>query len=458
VIFAARSMARRTSGSPLDHRGAPSRWLLPVLLSTTLLLTGTVAVVAVSLPGMRADLGMTDVSTSWVVNAYLLAYGGALVLGGRLGDIVGRRVTLLGGLALFVVGAGVGALAVDPVLLITARVLQGAGAALAAPAVLGVLTSADVGKPRAVALSAYTATTSAGFSAGLLAGGAIEQWLGWRWIFLASVPIASLLLAVSARVVPSHAGRDQPLDVLGAVAVTVGTAALVFGLVTAVQAVTRSLVGFLLAAVLLGAFVLRIRTTSYPLLPPAMFTDRARVGALVAMTLTGAANFGTIFVLTQHLSAMGLGPLMVGVVFLALSLPSTLGSLLARPVVARFGTRRVAAACRVLGALGALVLTRLSGWDDMNGWIIAGMVLVGLGSGGALLATTAQALAAVPAELTGAAVGTLQTCLQLGSAVGTALLVVVGAVASIDVVFAVVSGLLLAGILAMSLGVRASVG
>jgi len=433
----------RGRGTAAVLSAGPSRWLAPVLLSTTLFLVGTVAVVNVSLGDLDSELGFTSASLSWVVNGYLLAYGGMLVFGGRLGDVLGSRTTLLIGLVVFFTGAAIGSAASTPGMLIAARVLQGLGAAFASPAVLGLLSSAYPDARRGVMVSAWTATTSAGFSLGLVAGGAIEQWLNWRWIFLLSLPVAAVLLVASALVVPAIDRRRQSLDPLGAVLVTAGTSALVFGLVSAAARDVIAVVSFAGAVLLLAGFVWRMRTAAEPLVPGALFASPARLGAFVAAALSGAAITGMLFVLTRFFSnTLLLSPLSVGAAFLFFSVSAIVGTVAADRSSARWSGRAVGTVGFGVASLGMVLLTRLGGVDDFDVWIAIAMVLVGLGVGAGQLAANRQALTTVPGHLAGAASGMLQTCLQLGAAVGTALLVWVAEVAPIGAVFGMATAIL----------------
>ncbi|MBO0748571.1 MAG: MFS transporter, partial [Acidimicrobiaceae bacterium] len=289
---------------------------LPVILATTLLVTVNAAIVNVALTSIRHDLGFTANTISWVINAYLLAYGGLLIVGGRLGDVIGRRRAMLIGLALFTAAALVGGFAGSPAVLVAARGVQGVGGALAAPAVLAMITDLYQDSARAKALSWFSVVLGVGLSFGFIAGGVILQWLDWRWVFWINVPVGIALFPLTLLFVPAlRASQKHRLDVAGAVLATLTAVGVVLAVVQLANLHRPDAVFALsvaVAAVALIGLVLRLRTASEPLIPLGMFLRRSTVGALVAMTLQSGAATALLFFLSQ-LFAGGLGLVPIGV-------------------------------------------------------------------------------------------------------------------------------------------------
>jgi EmrB/QacA subfamily drug resistance transporter len=417
---------------PFDNNGAEnhptrSRGLaLAVLCAASLMVVLDSSIVAVALPAIQADLGFTPAGLSWVFTGYLVAFGGLLLLSGRLGDLLGRRRVFLGGLGLFTGASLVAGLAANAGVLVAARFVQGVGGALASAVVLGMIVTMYPEPPaRAKAIGVYSFTQAAGASIGLIAGGALTQALSWHWTFYVNLPIgvAALLLAVRVVEPDRGTGLRDGLDVLGAVLVT---AAVMLG----VYGISSSSWGALVAAVvLLAAFGVRQAKARTPLLPLRLFKIRAVAGANVVMVLMVAGMLGFQFVTALYLQqVLGLDALGTGVAFLPVPLVIAVASLgFAGKLAARFGPRAVLLGGLGLVIVGLLLLTRVSVDGAYFADVLPALLLMGLGAGAAIPALMGLAMADVPAEDAGVASGLINTTQQVGAAVGTAVLAAVAA-------------------------------
>ncbi|MEU4523881.1 DHA2 family efflux MFS transporter permease subunit [Amycolatopsis sp. NPDC024027] len=399
---------------------------LVVLCAASLMVVLDSSIVAVALPAIQADLGFTPAGLSWVFTGYLVAFGGLLLLSGRLGDLLGRRRVFLGGLGLFTGASLVAGLAADAGVLVAARFVQGVGGALASAVVLGmIVTMYPEPRARAKAIGVYSFTQAAGASIGLIAGGALTQALSWHWTFYVNLPIgvAALLLAVRVVEPDRGTGLREGLDVLGAVLVT---AAVMLG----VYGISSSSWGALVAAVvLLAAFGVRQAKARTPLLPLRLFKIRAVAGANVVMVLMVAGMLGFQFVTALYLQqVLGLDALRTGVAFLPVPLVIAVASLgFAGKLAARFGPRAVLLGGLGLVIAGLLLLTRVSVDGAYFADVLPPLLLMGLGAGAAIPALMGLAMADVPAADAGVASGLINTTQQVGAAVGTAVLAAVAA-------------------------------
>jgi EmrB/QacA subfamily drug resistance transporter len=393
-----------------------------------IILDGTV--VNVALPNVQRDLGLTPAGLSWVLNAYVLAFGGLILLGGRAADLLGPRRTFSAGVALFTAASLAGGLAGSAGLLLVARALQGVGGALAAPAVLGLIaTTFAEGPARNRTLGAFSAVSAAGASLGLLLGGVLTAWASWRWVLFINVPVGVAVLALTPRYVPAPAPRrDGPLDVAGAALSTAGMVAVVYGFIRVGEegwGDGLALGLFAAAAVLVALFVAVERRAARPVLPLRLLADRRRAAAYVAMTVVPAAMFGMFFFLTQFLQdVLGYSPLQTGLAFLPMT-----ALLFAIPRAVPALLPRVGATPFLVG--GPVLLTVgmawLSGIDPASGYpfVLVAMLLLGVGAGSLFMPLSMVILSGVPNEDAGAASGALQAAQQLGGAIGVGVLVTV---------------------------------
>src|SRR5882757_4088757 len=298
--------------------------VLAIILGCYLMVVLDASVVITALPDIRTDLGFSPAGLSWVQNIYALAFGGLLLLGARMGDLLGRRQVFIGGIALFTVASMLGGLAQSETWLLAARALQGVGAAIAAPSTLALLTiSFPEGSERTRAIALYSAVASAGASIGLVLGGMLTSWISWRWSLFINVPIGIVLVALAPRYLPETERHTGKFDIAGAATSTFGMSALVYGLVRAAETSWGNAVAlgsFAAAALMLTAFVAIERRASQPITPLRLFASRQRVGAYAARLLMVGAMFGMFFYLTQFLQgAEGYSALKAGLAFTPLT-------------------------------------------------------------------------------------------------------------------------------------------
>ncbi len=409
--------------------------VLAIILASYLMIGVDISIVNIALPSLKNGLGFSTVGLSWVVNAYMLAYGGLLFLGGRSGDIAGRRRTLLGGIALFTLASALGGFAATAWWLLAARVLQGIGAALIAPSTLALLiTNFPEGQQRNRALSIYSASASLGIIIGLMMGGLLTGWLSWRWVFFVNVPVgAALVLAIpgSLKETDRQAGR---FDAPGALASSLGMTLLVYGLIRAASAGARdpgTIAAFAAAAVLLGVFVWHERRTSHPLLPMRLFLNRNRVGAYVNFLFIVAGNYGMFFFATQFMQgALRFSPLQTGLAYLPMAVTLLVTVRIVPRMLKTMNAKWLILPGTLVQALGILWLSRLSAGSDYASGVFGPMVLIGLAAGLCIMPLNTIALSAVDKKESGAASGLAQTMMSVGGSFGLAILVTVFGAAS----------------------------
>lgn len=424
---------------PLNATPASAK-VLGIVLFAALLTTLNTAIVNVALSGIREGLGFTASSISWVINAYLLTYGGFLIVGGRLGDVLGRRRTLLAGLVLFMAGSfGAGA-AWSPSMLIAGRAVQGLGAALTAPSVLATITHLYHGDARTRALSWFSVVIGVGLSLGMVLGGVILQWLSWRWIFWLNLPVGAVLSVLVALCLPAmRSERRHRLDLVGAVLAMSTTVGVVFAFVQLAGGVDHAAqVGLSLtgAAIAFVGLRLRLRHASEPLVPLSLFTRRTAVGAIAVNGLLAAAMAGLVFFLSQLFSRqLRLGPLGVGALFLVFTVPQLASALSAGRLMRRREVRVVVLASLVVAIVGMLLIAASTTSTTVSAALLTGMTLAGIGAGGVFLGANLIVMSTMEAHMAGAASGVLQTSVQLGSSIGIALLVLIRSLAGFAGVF-----------------------
>ena len=408
----------------------PARHLtLPLIAGTGLMLILDLTITNVALPTIQHALSMTPQSLQWVVNAYALAYGGLLLLGGRLADRLGRRRVFLTGVAVFTVASLLGGLAPTGGVLVAARGLQGLGAALAGPAGLSILTTTYAeGADRNRALGVWSAVLASGGALGMLAGGLLTEYASWRWVLFVNVPVGILVLAATPRVVAAAPGRPRArLDLAGAVMATAGLAALVFATSQVPGrgwTAAPTLGVFVLAAVLLAAFVVVEARRRAPLVPLGIFRRRGVAGADLVALLSGAAVIASpIFFLTLYLQqVLGFPAIQAGLATLPLGLAVIAASRLTPRLMNAVGARRLLAGGLAVAAAGLLLLGRIHPAGGSTLDVAGPLVLLGLGMGLSFVPLTASATAGVPPADQGLAAGLLQTAQQLGVALGLAVL------------------------------------
>ncbi|GAA4627982.1 MFS transporter [Actinoallomurus vinaceus] len=401
---------------------------LAVIVACQLMVVLDASVMFVALPKIQHSLHFSATGLSWVTNAYSLAFGGLLLLGGRAGDIVGRRRTFIVGIAVFTLASLAGGFSGSAAWLLTARAVQGVGAALAAPSALALIaTNFEEGPERNRALGVFSATSSAGASIGLVLGGMLTDWASWRWVLFINVPVGAVVLLLAPRLLHETERHRGRLDIAGAVAVVTGMVALVYGFIRAADAGWSdggTLAAFVAGVLLLAAFLVVETRVERPVVPLRLFADRARSGSYLNMLLLAAAMFGMFFFIVQFLqNVLGFSPLKAGVAFLPMSGLIFVMARIAPRLIPRVGARRLILIGLPLIAVGMAWLTRLSAHSGYASGVLGPMILFGLGAGLVFLPVTVTILSGVRREDSGAASGTLQTMQQVGGALGMAVLV-----------------------------------
>jgi EmrB/QacA subfamily drug resistance transporter len=409
--------------------------VLAIILGCYLMVVLDASVVITALPDIRTDLGFSPASLSWVQNIYALAFGGLLLLGARMGDLLGRRQVFIGGIALFTVASMLGGLAQSETWLLAARALQGVGAAIAAPSTLALLTvSFPEGSERTRAIALYSAVASAGASIGLVLGGMLTSWISWRWSLFINVPIGIVLVSLAPRYLPETERHTGKFDIAGAATSTLGMSALVYGLVRAAETSWGDAVAlgsFAAAALMLAAFVAVERRASQPITPLRLFASRERVGAYAARLLMVGAMFGMFFYLTQFLQgAEGYSALKAGLSFLPVTVTIFAMVKVVPRLLGRIGPDLTLVGGLVLALVGLLWLSQISTTTDYWTGIALPMLLIGGGMGLAFTPLTQAAIAGVDHHDAGAASGLVNVFQQVGSSLGIGLLVTVYAAAS----------------------------
>jgi EmrB/QacA subfamily drug resistance transporter len=409
---------------------------LAVIAMAQLMVVLDLTIVVVALPHIQQALGFSGSSLEWVVNAYAVAFGGLLLLGGRVGDLLERRRVFIIGLLVFALASLLGGLATGQAWLIAARAVQGAGAALAAPTALSlVAVTFPEGRPRNRAIGVYSAMAMVGIVAGLVAGGLLVTYASWRWVFFVNVPIGLAVAALAVRVLPATQRGTGRFDLPGAVTATAGAALLVYGLSNAATTPdgvshwgdARVVASLATAAVLLVAFgVIEARST-YPLLPVRLLRSRDRSGAYLISLCIGTALVGMLFFLTLFVQeAWGYSALKSGVAYLPF-VPAILAmTAVAQHAVSRIGARPLLIVGSAIAAGAMFWTSRLTEHSTYVGGMLGPELLLGAGLGLLFVPTSLVALTKVNNNDTGAASSLVNVGQQVGGSIGLA---VIGTVA-----------------------------
>ncbi|WP_329072130.1 MFS transporter [Amycolatopsis sp. NBC_01480] len=433
----------------------PRRWAaLAVLCTANFMVILDSQIVLLALPSIDRALGFAAGNAQWVLTAYMLSFGGLLLLGGRVADLAGRRRVFLCGTALFLVSSLLCGLAWTPAMLIGARVLQGVSAALMAPSALSlVLTTFPDGAERNRAIAAWSSVGGIGATAALIVGGALTRALGWPWVFFLNVPVAAgLLLAGAGLLRESRERTARGFDVTGAVTVTAALACGLLALTRAPVAGWTSPWTLVLLAVSAGLFLVFAATerrSAAPLVPLGLFRSRLVTGGNL-VTLAGAmAVFGTSLTVSEYAQReLGLSPLAFGLAATALPVLAIVGASAGQAAVTRFGYRPVAVAGLVSVAVGCLMLTMVSPGGSYLLGLVPGLALVGFGLGSGGLAGSTAALAGAAEPDAGVASGVNTAAFQVGGAIGVAALSTVATTLADGPAFAVAAALAALGALA----------
>jgi EmrB/QacA subfamily drug resistance transporter len=433
-----------TDGRPAAPAGDRRRWMaLYVLCVGMLMIVLDVTVVNVALPSIKQDLGFSQSSLAWVVNAYLIAFGGLLLLAGRFGDILGRKNVFMAGIALFTVASFACGASQTQEMLVVARFVQGIGGAMTSAVILGmIVVMFPEPREQAKAIGVYGFVASAGGSVGLLAGGVLTQAINWHWIFFINIPIAILTAFGAMRLV----GRDKGIgfgdgtDAPGAILVT---SSLMLGVYTIVKpaaeqgwGATQTLALGAGSLVLLAAFIAWEATTRNPLIPLRIFRSRNVSGANVIQALTVAGMFGLFFLGSLYLEqVLGYDPLEIGLAFLPATLiMGVLSFRYTEPLISRFGARRALLAGLVLVAVGLGLFTQAPVDGSYLPNVLPAMIVIGFGIGVSFPSLMSLAMSGATREDAGLASGLVNTTAQVGGALGLAVLATLSASRSNDLI------------------------
>jgi EmrB/QacA subfamily drug resistance transporter len=419
----------------MSERGmVRSGWVVLTLLAfAQFMLIVDITVVQVALPSIGTDLALHRDALTWVVTAYTLVFGGLMVFGGRLADVLGARRVLMIGLAIFTAASLMCGLAANGAVLIAGRAAQGVGAALLSPSALAIVTTTFHGNARSRALGVWAAIGGAGAAVGVLLSGLLTAGPGWPWVFFVNVPIGIAVLALVPRLVRPDEARtaSQPVDVPGAVVITAATALLIYGLVNAgdagwgaagtIAAIAAGGLGYVL-------FVLVETKARTPLMRPQTMARRPVVSGTFLMLVATGLLLGMFFLTSLYLQhVLGLGALTTGVVFLPVALAITAGAQAGAHLIGRLGGRVVAVAGFALTAVGSLLLAQgIAGGGVLTG-VLPGFVLAALGVGPLFVTATTTTLANVPPGEAGIASGMVNTFHELGGSIGIAVVSTVAA-------------------------------
>ncbi len=418
-----------SSTSPSDRR----RWIALILLcAAQFVVVLDASIVNVALPSIGRALDFAQDDLSWVVNAYTLVFGGFLLLGGRLADLLGRRRMFVYGMWLFALASLLGGLAQSDVWLIAARALQGLGAALISPAALSILTTTFAeGSERNKALGVWGAVAGSGGAVGVLLGGMLTEWAGWEWVLYVNVPIGIAAALLAPRLLPESRNEGaRHFDIAGAVTITAGLSLLVYSLVNANaagwgSAETLILVG--LAVVLIGSFVIIELNTRAPLVPfPGIFRLRTIRGINIVGLLIAMALFSMFFFISLYMQqVLGFDALKTGFAYLPLAGGIIVSAGIASTLVTRLGVKPVLILGLVLTAIGLLWFSQISVDGSYVGDILFPAIISSLGLGFSFVPMTIAAVAGVDQHEAGLASGMINTSQQVGGALGLAILAAV---------------------------------
>jgi EmrB/QacA subfamily drug resistance transporter len=438
----------RSTSHPVSDSGDTAHLglRLTLILVASFMVVLDFSIVNVALPSIERELGMTAAAVQWVITGYAIAFGGLLILGGRAADLFGRRPMFIAGLLAFTAASLSGGLAHDPALLIASRVIQGAGAAVVAPAALSLITTSfPEGHRRTRALGMYGATASIGFVAGQVLGGILVQFTSWRAVFLVNVPVGLIAAVLAPRLLANSRGpaTGHKLDIRGAVLITTAMAALVFAVSEANVAgwLSPLIVGAIIVfAAGIAAFVVAERRHADPLLPAALIRRPALRTAGSLNLLLGLWNGGEMLVLSLYLQqVLKDSPLATGLVIAPQGVIGFTAGAFGARLARRIGIRRVLVLTGILAVAGFAVLTQLPSTGHYSP-VFAAVMLVGFGTAGTAFGTMVIATTGVAGAEQGVVGGVINTSRQIGAALGAALLPAISAAVSHDTVTATARG------------------
>ncbi len=431
------------AGAPHHREEDPHhrvRWLiLAVIGLAQLMVVLDASIVNIALPNAQQDLNFDNDNRQWIVTAYALGFGSLLLLGGRLSDVFGRKLMFVTGLTGFAIASGLGGAATRFEFLVAARGAQGVSAALLAPAALSLLTVIFVDvKERATAFAVFSAVSGAGGAIGVILGGALTEYLSWRWCMYVNVPLAAIALIGAVALLrkepkADHGGR---VDVPGSLVVVGGLVSLVYGLAEAERAgwgATNTLVFIALGVVLIAAFVFIESRVAHPLLPLRVVRDRTRGGSFIAVGFVGIGFFSIFLFMTFYLSTVaGYAPLKTGLAFLPLIAGVSAAAGFSSPLVGKIGPKVPITLGFLLGASGMVWLAQLGLDSGYGSHILPAFVVVGLGFGFIIAPAFAAATYGVDEDDAGVASAMVNTAQQIGGSIGIAILSAFAATAASD--------------------------
>jgi len=423
-----------TSGAA--RRGHHPALALAIIAGSQLMVVLDATIVNIALPHIQTALKFSTTNLTWVLNAYTLTFGGLLLLGGRAGDILGRRRTFIFGIALFTLASFLGGLATTSWWLLAARALQGIGGAIVAPTALSlVTTNFEEGAERNRAFGVFAAVSGSGAAIGLLAGGMLTSWLSWRWVLFVNIPIGIAIALIAPLYINESERRPGHFDVGGAISSTLGMTALVYGFIRAASDGWHdgvAVASFALALVLLVVFLVVETRSTQPITPLHMFADRNRSASYVVMLALAGALFSMFFFLTLFVQDVLLySPLKAGIAFLPVSVGIIVSATFASKRLLTVGPKpfMVLGAAMSVGGLAWLSLVKASsGYSD---GLLGPMIVFALGMGFLFVPLTVIAVAGVEPHESGSASGLLNVMQQVGSTIGLAILTTAFATASL---------------------------
>jgi len=408
---------------------------LTVIATAQLMVVLDATIVNVALPHIQDALHFSGTNLEWVVNAYTLAFGGLLLLGGRSGDLLGRRRVFMAGIGLFAFASLAGGFATNEAWLLTARVVQGIGGALAAPASLALIAvTFPEGKERNRAMGVYTAMSIAGGAVGLIAGGLLTSYANWRWVFFVNVPIGLVVLLLAPRVLGESERRSGRFDIPGAITGSLGVGALVYGLSEAAttfangQATShwgspKVIVSLVASVVLLVAFGVIEARSKHALLPMRVLASRNRSGAYLISLCIGTALFGMFFFMTLFVQDVwNWSPVRSGISYLPMVAGIFIGAGLSSNLVARIGARPLMIIGPIFAAGGLFWLSRITEHSTYAGGLLGPMIITGIGMGTTFVPLSLVSLSKVRIDDSGVASSLLNTGQQVGGSIGLAIL------------------------------------
>ncbi|HZC62998.1 MAG TPA: MFS transporter [Streptosporangiaceae bacterium] len=421
--------ARGVAAGPVQrHLGLA----LVVIATAQLMVVLDATIVNVALPDIQKALGFSGTGLEWVVNAYALTFGGLLLLGGRAGDILGRRRVFVAGIILFSVASLLGGFATTQEWLLAARALQGVGGAIVAPTALSLITTTfPEGPPRNRAMGVYAAMSIGGAAVGLIAGGVLTTYLSWRWVFFVNVPIGIVVALMAPRALAESERRPGRFDLPGAITSTLGLAALVYGLTSAATSPngvshwgdTKVIVSLTAAVVLLVSFVFIESRSPHALMPLRIFRNRDRSAANLIMLCIGTAMFGMFFFLTIFVQTVwGYSALKTGIGYLPMVATIMVMAGVSAQLVPRIGARPLLIAGSVIASGGMFWLSRINEHSTYAGGLLGPMLVTAAGLGMLFMPVTLIALNRVPERDAGLAASLPNVGQQVGGSIGLALL------------------------------------